>query len=322
MRTLAKRLMSLLSQAHLSSSVFPAASRARGRLILLAVAGGAVSLGGCAQQPPLQRVAAHSKEYFPSSKYGPASPRVIADGEPVPRGGGSYMVGKPYSVAGHTYYPSERRYAAVGLASWYGDAFHGRRTANGEIYDRDAISAAHPTMPLPSYARVTNLENHRSMIVRVNDRGPFAADRIMDVSRRTAEALDFHGVGTVKVKVEYVGAAGLDGSDDEKLLATLRLDGPAKLDGSVATMVAAAQPEPLAFAAAEPPRAQAFPDEPITGQRQSARAAVAAERAEAASAAQGSPRLAGAPLPPARPSALGRAAQGKLRVAMRAKQAD
>ena len=130
-------------------------------LAAMSLAGSAaLNLGGCAQ-PPVQRLASsHSKEYFPSSIYGPASPRVIADGEPVPRGGGTYLVGKPYTVAGHTYYPSERRYAATGYASWYGDAFHGRLTANGEIYDRDAITAAHPTMPLPCYARITNLNNH------------------------------------------------------------------------------------------------------------------------------------------------------------------
>jgi rare lipoprotein A len=201
------------------------------RAVVAGLAGGAVlSLGGCAQ-PPAQRLAsANSKEYFPSSIYGAASPRVVADGEPVPRGGGMYMVGKPYTIAGQTYYPSEKRYAAIGLASWYGDAFHGRRTANGEVYDRDSVSAAHPTMPLPSYARVTNLRNNYSMIVRVNDRGPFAANRVMDVSRKTAEALDFRRTGTTRVKVEYIGAASLAGSDDEKLLATLRLDGPASLD--------------------------------------------------------------------------------------------
>jgi rare lipoprotein A len=139
------------------------------------------------------------------------------------------MVGKPYSVAGHTYYPSEKHYAQIGLASWYGTAFHGRRTANGEVYDCDSISAAHPTMPLPSYARVTNLRNNHSLIVRVNDRGPFSPDRIMDVSRKAAETLDFRHSGTSRVKVEYIGAAGLAGSNDEKLLATLRTDGPATL---------------------------------------------------------------------------------------------
>jgi rare lipoprotein A len=227
----AKRILGVSAR---SFAVFSRVSRkADGpvRGIVAALAGGAVvSLCGCAEQP--QRLAyANSAEYFPSSIYGPASPRVVADGEPVPRGGGMYMLGNPYTVAGLTYYPSEKHYAAIGLASWYGDAFRGRRTANGEVYDRDGISAAHPTLPLPSYARVTNLRNHYSMIVRVNDRGPFAAHRIMDVSRRTAEALDFCQRGTTPVKIEYIGAASLAGSDDEKLLATLRLDGPASLAG-------------------------------------------------------------------------------------------
>ena len=163
------------------------AARQPVRFAVTGLAGGAVlSLGGCAQPPGQRLVSANSKEYFPSSIYGAASPRVVADGEPVPRGGGMYMVGKPYSVAGHTYYPSEKHYAATGLASWYGDAFHGRRTANGEVYDRDSISAAHPTMPLPSYARVTNLEQspfadrprQRSRaICRQPDHGCFAENR-------------------------------------------------------------------------------------------------------------------------------------------------
>jgi rare lipoprotein A len=189
----------------------------------------ALGVAGCAQQPSVKHTA-HSKEYFPSSIYGKASPRVVADGEPVPRGGGYYLVGKPYTIAGQTYYPSEKPYSKTGLASWYGDAFHGRRTANGEVYDKDAISAAHPTMPLPSYARVTNLHNNHSMIVRVNDRGPFHANRILDVSRRTAEVLKFHRSGTARVKIEYIGRASLAGSDDAQLLATLRTNEPATLN--------------------------------------------------------------------------------------------
>src|SRR5215212_3979773 len=167
-------------------------------------------------------------------KYGvSASPRVVADGEPVPKGGGRELVGKPYVVAGRTYVPSDSRgYVREGLASWYGTAFHGRLTANGEVFDRYSIAAAHPTMPLPSYARVTNLKNRRSMIVRVNDRGPYHADRIMDVSEGVAEALDFRRAGTAHVRVEYVGKASLQGSDDQKLLATLREDGrPAPIPG-------------------------------------------------------------------------------------------
>jgi rare lipoprotein A len=189
-----------------------------------------VGLGGCAQQQQAS-LTKHGKEYFPEAIYGRASPRVVAEGEEVPKGGGQYLVGKPYQVAGHTYVPSERKFAAVGAASWYGDAFHGRRTANGEVYDRDAVSGAHPTMPLPSYARVTNLRNHRSIIVRVNDRGPYHGNRVMDLSARAAEALDYKRIGTARVKVEYVGKAALEGSDDQKLLATLRVDGqPAQLD--------------------------------------------------------------------------------------------
>ena len=107
-----------------------------------------------------------------------SSPRVVGPGEPVPKGGGSYTVGKPYQVGGRTYVPEENpRYRAEGLASWYGDDFHGRLTANGEVYDMHGISAAHPTLPMPSYVRVTNLGNGRSLIVRVNDRGPYHSDR-------------------------------------------------------------------------------------------------------------------------------------------------
>ena len=102
-----------------------------------------------------------------------------------------------------------RDYHEVGYASWYGDDFHGRYTANGEIFDEQSISAASPVLPLPSYVRVTNLSNHRSIVVRVNDRGPFAKDRILDVSRKTAKLLGFHDRGITKVQVDYVGRAPL-----------------------------------------------------------------------------------------------------------------
>ena len=101
---------------------------------------------------------------------------MVDPGEPVPKGGGTYRVGSPYVVGGRVYVPRfDPHYRAVGLASWYGDDFYGRYTANGEIFDMNSVSAAHPTMPLPSYARVTNLDNGRSLIVRVNDRGPYRA---------------------------------------------------------------------------------------------------------------------------------------------------
>ena len=141
----------------------------------------------------------------------PLGERVIPLGQPVPKGGGRYQVGQPYEVAGLRYTPREDpAYDRVGSASWYGELFHGRRTANGEIYDMDRLSAAHPTLPLPVYARVTNLNNGRSLIVRINDRGPFARDRIIDLSRRSAEVLGFRNHGTATVRVKYLGRAPIE----------------------------------------------------------------------------------------------------------------
>jgi rare lipoprotein A len=162
-------------------------------------------------------------------KYGvSSSPRVVELGEPVPKGGGTYRVGKPYMVAGHMYVPEEDvNYREEGLASWYGDDFHGRQTANGEVFDMDSLTAAHPTLPMPSYARVTNLSNGKSLIVRVNDRGPYHGNRLIDVSNKAAELLDFRSNGVARVRVEYVGRAPLEGSDDRQLMATLRTGVPA-----------------------------------------------------------------------------------------------
>ena len=162
-------------------------------------------------------------------KYGvSSSPRVVADGDPVPKGGGTYRVGKPYMVAGRMYVPEEDvNYREEGLASWYGDDFHGRLTANGEVFDMDSLSAAHPTLPMPCYARVTNLANGKSLIVRVNDRGPYHGNRLIDVSNKAADLLDFKNNGVARVRVEYVGRAPLEGSDDRQLIATLRTGVPA-----------------------------------------------------------------------------------------------
>lgn len=143
-----------------------------------------------------------------------ASKRVVDTNKPIPKGGGVYKVGKPYKVAGKWYYPREdTKYDEVGVASWYGDDFHGRQTANGEIYDMHALSAAHPTLPLPTYARVTNLSNGRSVVVRVNDRGPYAHDRLIDLSAQTAKVLDMRHHGLAKVRVQYIGRAPLEGDD-------------------------------------------------------------------------------------------------------------
>ncbi len=174
------------------------------------------------------------------------------------------MVGKPYVVAGRTYMPHPGRgYDREGWASWYGTAFHGRLTANGEIFDRSSIAAAHPTLPLPSYVRVTNVVNGRSMIVRVNDRGPYEQSRIIDLSERAADALGFRRKGTGRVRVQYVGKAALGGSDDERLMASLTSDGtPASISpGPRGVMLAglSEQARPADIRRSEPARSDRKP---------------------------------------------------------------
>jgi rare lipoprotein A len=175
-------------------------------------------------------------------KYGvSSSPRVVALGDPVPKGGGTYRVGKPYTVAGRVYIPEEDPdYREEGMASWYGDDFHGRLTANGEVFDMSSLTAAHPTLPIPSYARVTNLRNGKSLIVRVNDRGPYHGNRLIDVSNKAAELLEFKSNGVARVRVEYVARAPLEGSDDRQLMATLRTGVPAPTPSAV--RIASARP--------------------------------------------------------------------------------
>ncbi len=142
------------------------------------------------------------------------SPRLVRTGRTVPKGGGVYKVGKPYRVAGKLYVPREQpNYHKTGKASWYGTDFHGRKTANGEIFDMNALTAAHPTLPIPSYAYVTNLENGRTVLVRVNDRGPYAHQRIIDMSRASARILGFEKQGVANVRVRYAGRAPLNGDD-------------------------------------------------------------------------------------------------------------
>lgn len=147
------------------------------------------------------------------------SPRVISDWEtrssrPLAKGGGVYKVGKPYQIAGRWYHPKEEpNYQEAGMASWYGRDFHGRKTANGEIFDMHALTAAHRTLPMPSYAYVTARKTNRTILVRINDRGPFARDRILDLSMASAEALGLKQAGVGEVYVRYAGPAPLHGDD-------------------------------------------------------------------------------------------------------------
>jgi rare lipoprotein A len=157
------------------------------------------------------------------ARYGAASPRLIDPRQPIPKGGGSYKVGEPYQIDGRWYLPQQDpAYDRVGFASYYAEDFHGRRTSNGEIFDMWALSAAHPTLPLPSLAYVTNLENGRTLLVRINDRGPYVNDRVIDLSRATARYLGVERPGLARVRVRYAGPAPLSGDDrrEQRFLAS------------------------------------------------------------------------------------------------------
>jgi len=120
---------------------------------------------------------------------------------------GHYKVGKEYKIKGKKYLPKHViKYNQTGIASWYGgkDGSHGKKTANGDKYNKNLLSAAHPILPLPSLAKVTNLKNNKSLILMVNDRGPFSKNRIIDVSEKASEILEFKSHGTTKVRVEYM----------------------------------------------------------------------------------------------------------------------
>ncbi|SOE18789.1 rare lipoprotein A [Hoeflea halophila] len=198
----------------------------------------ALGLAGCSSSSSSKSKSSPShintKSKFSVSEYGvAASPRITTAKRPE-KGGGRAMVGKPYRVRGKWYTPKEEpNYDKAGLASWYGPNFHGRLTANGEIYDQFHLSAAHPTFPLPSYARVTNKKNGNTVIVRVNDRGPFAHGRIIDLSNKAAELLDMKQEGVAAVRVEYVGRAPVEGDDTRYLMASYRPGGSSEPAGGV-----------------------------------------------------------------------------------------
>jgi rare lipoprotein A len=181
---------------------FAIRSLAHGVLVSVGLVSAISVMGGCSSGGP-------------DPKWGvSASPRVYGANDRIPKGGGFYKLGSPYSVGGRWYTPRDQPgLDEVGIASWYGDDFHGRRTANGEIYDMNRMSAAHPTLPLPTYAYVTNLDNGRTVLVRVNDRGPYVGNRVIDLSRAAAQALGTKGRGLGRVRVRYAGRAPMNGDD-------------------------------------------------------------------------------------------------------------
>jgi rare lipoprotein A len=187
-----------------------------------------------------------------------------------------YKVGNPYQVAGVWYYPKEDpSYDETGIASWYGSDFHGKYTANGEVFDMNEVTAAHQTLPMPSLVRVTNLENGRSIIVRVNDRGPFVNGRIIDLSRRSAQLLGIERQGTAKVRVQMVGPATGDPGVSQPAAPMVAEDKPPVTGAPrVAVTAETLAPPPGARGQAPPPPARA-PSGP------SATAVVAAANANA-----------------------------------------
>jgi len=184
------------------------------RRVLLAIGGmilAAVTLAGCAETTLVTNTSKLATE----------------DQNGIP----PYKLGRPYQIEGAWYYPKvDYDYSETGIASWYGPDFHGKSTANGEIFDQNALTAAHKTLPMPTIVRVTNLENGRSIEVRINDRGPFKNNRVIDLTRRGAQLLGFEGQGTARVKVQVM-------KEDSILLAN-------KVGG--AQLAYAGEPEPLA----------------------------------------------------------------------------
>lgn len=174
----------------------------------------------------------------------------------VPPNAGVYKIGQPYQIEGTWYYPKEQPdYDETGIASWYGPTFYGHRTANGEVYTAADLTAAHRTLPLPVNVRVTNLDNGKSIVVRVNDRGPFAKGRIIDLSERAAELLGYKEKGTARVRVTFVGRADLQGGAPP----------PDETPPEIASAVPAAPTTTVASAALDAvPGATVAPPPPVT----------------------------------------------------------
>jgi rare lipoprotein A len=226
------------------------------KIMTIVLLASAVALAGCSSHRGEKTMA--SKNSFGESLAGfrgKGSSYYRGSG-PIPHGGGRYWIGKPYKVAGRWFTPkAQADYDRKGAASWYGEAFHRRKTSNGEYFDMNQMTAAHPTLPLPSYARVTNLENGKVIVVRINDRGPFVGTRIIDLSKRSADALGYKSRGKASVRVQWIGNAPLNDNGAHLAMMNRRAatgagmgtliaaaDGPAR-GGSDNVQVAEAAPE-------------------------------------------------------------------------------
>jgi rare lipoprotein A len=186
----------------------------------------------------------------PTTRIEPARALVTAPaGKPL----AEPYAGPPYQVAGKWYVPAyEPNYDEVGVASWYGPTFHGKDSASGEVFDEMAMTAAHPTLPIPSLVRVTNLENGKTVIVRLNDRGPFIDDRLIDLSRAAGKALDMHDKGTAKVRVQYVGPAPAEANAAPVQAVQQYATAPKRIDVVARPLAPLAQPSAPAVKPAQP----------------------------------------------------------------------
>jgi rare lipoprotein A len=204
----------------------------------------------------------------------PPPPPVEDHTVTVPSNAGVYKVGQPYQVDNVWYYPREQPdYDETGIASWYGPTFYGKKTANGEMYDGNQLTAAHKTLPMPVNVRVTNLDNGKSLVVRVNDRGPYARGRVIDLSKRAAELLDVAQTGTARVRVTYLGRADINGAPAAITPPAIANALPAAPAGKVDTaalgivpgaVVASAPAKPVQVPTASIP-SQMFADDQPTG---------------------------------------------------------
>jgi rare lipoprotein A len=234
------------------------------KLVSVVIFGSALALAGCSSK---SSSSSHTK-FMPSHNSkgeslagfaGKGSPYFKGNGK-IPRGGGRYQVGNAYSVAGVWFKPREQPgYDRKGMASWYGEAFQGRKTSNGEYFDMNMLSAAHPTLPLPSYAKVTNLANGKSVVVRINDRGPFVGTRIMDLSKRAADALDYRNKGKASVRVQWLGNAPLNDNGAHLAMMNRKAGQGASVDTLVAAATRAARQSDSVQVAAYEPEIQKAP---------------------------------------------------------------
>ncbi|WP_075189834.1 septal ring lytic transglycosylase RlpA family protein [Maricaulis sp. W15] len=220
------------------------------RLLLAAL--GLSLVAACSSTPDnLRRYSGRGPTTASAGQWQPATNTATRASAPVSTRGliaassDHQKVGRAYTVAGRTYQPRrDDSYDQTGIASWYGPNFHGRPTANGEIFDQHAMTAAHTTLPIPSIVEVTNLENGRSVIVRLNDRGPFVDNRLIDLSRAAATELDYIGTGLAHVRVRYLGPAHEAGAPPNRVYQANADPTPTRVPAQmpVTTQVAAVEP--------------------------------------------------------------------------------